>query len=159
MLTFENLNTPNVNAFVLVPGCSQVQGVIVYYTGELGYDGPLYDRFLHMTDNMLGPSPMYIKYLSYVYDRFCIWRTNFSGPNESVISKFTCIAGCTVPVFRCEWQTAGWSWGCWWLQRYPASEPRRRSSGSFRGWRRKSTTHSTGTTTIIHNENTWLISL
>ena len=27
-------------------------------TGELGYDGPLYDRFLHMTDNMLGPSPI-----------------------------------------------------------------------------------------------------
>ena len=41
-------------------------------TGELGYDGPLYDRFLHMTDHMLGPSPMHIKYLSYVYDRFCI---------------------------------------------------------------------------------------
>ena len=48
----------------------------VYYgvgiTGELGYDGPLYDGFLHMTDDMLGPSPMHIKYLSYVYDRFCI---------------------------------------------------------------------------------------
>ena len=41
-------------------------------TGELGYDGPLYDRFLHMTDYMLGPSLMHIKYLSYVYDRFCI---------------------------------------------------------------------------------------
>ena len=42
------------------------------YTGELGYDGPLYDRFLHMTDDMLGPSPMHIKYSSYVYDGFCI---------------------------------------------------------------------------------------
>ena len=41
-------------------------------TGELGYDGPLYDGFLHMTDDMLGPSPMHIKYSSYVYDRFCI---------------------------------------------------------------------------------------
>ena len=41
-------------------------------TGELGYDGPLYDRFLHMTDNMLGPSPMHIKYSSSVYDGFCI---------------------------------------------------------------------------------------
>ena len=41
-------------------------------TGELGYDGPPYDRFLHMKDNMLGPSPMHINYLSYVYDRFCI---------------------------------------------------------------------------------------
>ena len=40
------------------------------YTGELGYDRPLYDRFLHMTDDMLGPSPMHIKYSSYVYDRF-----------------------------------------------------------------------------------------
>ena len=35
-------------------------------TGELGYDGPLYDRFLSMTDNMLGPSPMHIKYVSYL---------------------------------------------------------------------------------------------
>ena len=62
----------------------------IFDTGELGYDGPLYDRFLHMTDNMLGPSPMHIKYSSYVYDGFCIWRTNFPGPIESVISKFTC---------------------------------------------------------------------
>ena len=50
------------------------------YTGELGYDGPLYDGFLHMTDYMLGPSPMHIKYSSYVYDGFCIRRTNFPGP-------------------------------------------------------------------------------
>ena len=41
-------------------------------TGELGYDGPLYDGFLHMTDDMLGPSPMHIKYSSYVYNGFCI---------------------------------------------------------------------------------------
>ena len=40
--------------------------------GELGYDGPLYDGFLHMTDDMLGPSPMHIMYSSYVYDGFCI---------------------------------------------------------------------------------------
>ena len=39
-------------------------------TGELGYDGPLYDGFLSMMDNMLGPSPMHIKYVSYVYDGF-----------------------------------------------------------------------------------------
>ena len=62
----------------------------IHNTGELGYDGPLYDGFLHMTDNMLGPSPMHIKYLSCVYDGFCIWRTNFPGPIESVISKFIC---------------------------------------------------------------------
>ena len=41
-------------------------------TGELGYDGPLYDGFLHMTDDMLGPSPLHIKYSSYVYNGFCI---------------------------------------------------------------------------------------
>ena len=41
-------------------------------TGELGYDGPLYDGFLHMTDDMLGPSAMHIKYLPYVYKGFCI---------------------------------------------------------------------------------------
>ena len=41
-------------------------------TGELGYDGPLYDGLLHMTDDMLGPSSMHIKYSSYVYDGFCI---------------------------------------------------------------------------------------
>ena len=42
-----------------------------------------------MTD-MLGPSPMHSKYSSYVYDGFCIWRTNFPGPIESIISKFAC---------------------------------------------------------------------
>ena len=41
-------------------------------TGELGYDGPLYDGLLHMTADILGPSPMHIKYVSFVYDRFCI---------------------------------------------------------------------------------------
>ena len=45
-----------------------------------------------MTDDMLGPSPMHIRYSSYVYDGFCIRRTNFPGPIESVISKFTCIS-------------------------------------------------------------------
>ena len=42
-----------------------------------------------MTDDMLGPSPMHIKYSSYVYNT--IYMTNFPGPIESVISKFTCI--------------------------------------------------------------------
>ena len=64
-------------------------------TGELEYDGPLYDGFLHTTDDMLGPSPMHIKYASYVCNGFCIWLTNFPGPIESVISKFTC----TYPIF------------------------------------------------------------
>ena len=67
-----------------------VNEVPTYSTGELGYDRPLYDGFLHMTDGMLGPSPMHVQYLSYVYDGFCIWRTNFPGPIESIISKFTC---------------------------------------------------------------------
>ena len=72
--------------------CKTHNTVLVYTTGELGYDGPLYDGFLHMTDDMLGPSPMHIKYSSYVYDGFCTWQTNFPGPIESVISKFTCSA-------------------------------------------------------------------
>ena len=52
-----------------------------------------------MTDDLLGPSPIHIKYIysSYVYDGFCIWRTNFPGPIESVLSKFTCIPGREVP--------------------------------------------------------------
>ena len=50
--------------------CTSLRGNII--TGELGYDGPLYDGLLHMTDDMLGPSPMHIKYSSYVYDGFCI---------------------------------------------------------------------------------------
>ena len=37
-------------------------------TGKLAYDGPLYARLLAMTDDMLGPSPMHIKYVSNVYD-------------------------------------------------------------------------------------------
>ena len=37
-------------------------------TGILGYDRPLYDGFLHMTDVMLGPSPMHIKYSDFAYD-------------------------------------------------------------------------------------------
>ena len=45
-------------------------------TGELGYDGPLYDGFLHMTDNMLGPSSMHIKYSSYV----CTTDFAYDGP-------------------------------------------------------------------------------
>ena len=47
-------------------------GLKIICTGELGYEGPLYDGFLQMTDDMLGPSPMHIKYSSYVYDGFCI---------------------------------------------------------------------------------------
>ena len=41
---------------------------------HLRYDGPLYNRFWHMTDDMLGPSPMHIKYSSYtcIYNGFCI---------------------------------------------------------------------------------------
>ena len=44
-----------------------------------------------MMDDMLGPGPMNIKYVSYVYDIFCIWGTNFPGPIVSVIFKFACI--------------------------------------------------------------------
>ena len=45
-------------------------------TGELGYDRPLYDGFLYMTDVMLGPSPMHIKYSSYV----CTTDFAYDGP-------------------------------------------------------------------------------
>ena len=61
------------NHFFCVTGITTGMVVLGYQgTCELGYDGPLYDGFLHMTDDMLGPSPMHIKYLSYVYDGFCI---------------------------------------------------------------------------------------
>ena len=45
-------------------GKSEHDIYIYIYTGELGYDGPLYDRLLHMTDDILGPSHMHIKYVS-----------------------------------------------------------------------------------------------
>ena len=47
-------------------------GLFFYYTGELGYDRPLYDGLMSMIDDLLGPSPMHIKYVSYVYEGFCI---------------------------------------------------------------------------------------
>ena len=36
-------------------------------TGELGYDGPQYDILLPMTDDVRSPSPMHIKYVTYMY--------------------------------------------------------------------------------------------
>ena len=42
---------------------------IIYITGELGYDGPLYDRLLAMTDDMLGPSPIHINYMYWTMHR------------------------------------------------------------------------------------------
>ena len=38
-------------------------------TGELGYAGPLYDGLFAMTDVMLGPSPMHIKYVHWTMCR------------------------------------------------------------------------------------------
>ena len=49
-------------------------------TGKLGYDRPLYDRLLSMTDGMLGPSAMH--------------------SIESVISKFACIRSNKVDIGR-----------------------------------------------------------
>ena len=46
---------------------------IIHNTGELAYDGSLYPVLLAMTDDMLGPSPMHMKYVSYIYDRLGIW--------------------------------------------------------------------------------------
>ena len=39
------------------------------YAGELGYARPLYDRLLAMTNDMLGPSPMHIKYVYWTMHR------------------------------------------------------------------------------------------
>ena len=52
------------NAFLVTTHASEVnENIIIIITGELGYDGPLYDRLLAMTDDMLGPSPMHINYV------------------------------------------------------------------------------------------------
>ena len=45
------------------------QAGIIVSTGELGYDGPLYDVLLAMTDDMLGPSPMHINYVYFTMHR------------------------------------------------------------------------------------------
>ena len=92
-------------------------------TGELGYDGPLYDGFSHMTDNMLGPSPLHIKYSSYVYDRCCIWRTNFPGPIESVISKSICTDHRCKRSGTLNWAVNGWmnEWINEWMRQEPFS--------------------------------------
>ena len=42
---------------------------MIYNTGELGYNGPLYVRLLAMTDNVLGPSSMHIKYIYWTMRR------------------------------------------------------------------------------------------
>ena len=65
-----------------------------------------------MTDDMLGPFPMHIKYVSYVYDGFCICRTNIpnflvplslSYPGSPVIYKFM-----SAPILREGlWPTVG----------------------------------------------------
>ena len=61
------------------------------YTSEFGYGGPVYDGFLHMTDNMLAPSPMHIKYTSYVSMDFAYDGPIFLVP---LSPKFTCICVC-----------------------------------------------------------------
>ena len=38
----------------------------------IAYDGPLYAGRIAVKDDTLDPSPMHIKYVSYVYDRLCI---------------------------------------------------------------------------------------
>ena len=63
---------------------------------------PLSYRLLAMTDDMPCPSPMHIKYVSYVHDRICIGRTYFPGPNESVIWPV-----CKVSAIQCEHFTKG----------------------------------------------------
>ena len=74
-----NLDNTQTTTMPLLPPTHDMGNEIItctsyvpYHTGELGYEGPLYDGFLHMTDDMLGTSPMHIKYSSYVNDGFCI---------------------------------------------------------------------------------------
>ena len=62
-------------------------------TGELGYDGPLYDRLLAMTDNMLGPSPVHIKHVmfrtDFAYDGpIFLVPLSLSYPSLSVVLLF-----------------------------------------------------------------------
>ena len=58
---------------------------------------------LHMTDHCTPDfclwrsiCLLHIKYVPYVWDGRCIWRTNFPGPIESVICKFACITFLTM---------------------------------------------------------------
>ena len=53
---------------------------IYHFTGEFAYDGPLYARLMAMTNDMLGPSLMHIKYVSYVYVGFAYDRSIFLVP-------------------------------------------------------------------------------
>ena len=46
--------------------------VCIYIQANLDMTDHMYDRLLSMTDDMLAPSPMHIKYVSNVYDGFCI---------------------------------------------------------------------------------------
>ena len=53
--------------FAVLLFCQNIS--LLIYTGELGYDGPLYNGFLAMTDDMLGPSPMHINYMYWTMRR------------------------------------------------------------------------------------------
>ena len=81
-------------------------------TGELGYAGPLYDRLLAMTDDMLGPIPVHIKYVYWTMhkpDSVCrnsVTMDQYQSTHDAiydvisivyagqtrVISEFTCIS-------------------------------------------------------------------
>ena len=69
------------------------KSMLYSYTGELGYDGPLYDGFLHMMDDMLGPSPMHINIRHMYTTDFAYDGPNFmvplspSYPSSPVLSK------------------------------------------------------------------------
>ena len=63
---------------------------IMTYTGEPGYDGPLYDGLLSVMDDMLGPSPMHIKYVSCAYDgAIFLVSLGPSYPSSPVLSTNT----------------------------------------------------------------------
>ena len=48
--------------------CISIPSSLCIYTGELGYDTPLYDTFLHSTDDMLGPSIRHMYTMDFAYD-------------------------------------------------------------------------------------------
>ena len=52
------------------------------YIGELGYDKPLYDGLLSITDDMLGPIPMHIKYVYWTMRRPDSVCRNLANANQ-----------------------------------------------------------------------------
>ena len=54
------------------------------YTGVLEYDGPLSAGLLAMTDNMLGASPMHIKYVYWTMRRLPTTTDQYHGTHDAI---------------------------------------------------------------------------